>query len=785
MRFWRLFGAGIRLAGVVVLALALRAAVTEADYRRAERFLPQNTQMLVFQMKVEPQWIEGGPRFWYLNKTRKGQEFIFVDPSRNIKKRAFDHARIAASHSAVSGRTYAASALPFDSFEFIRGLKAISATVDKKRWICDLSTYQWVRDTTSPLLSKKDLPSPDGRWVAYVKDHNLMIRSLAGNGEIPLTTDGQPHYAYGGRTEGNTTFISDRIRGIEKPPVAVWSPDSKKIVFCRIDERNVQDSFLLQNAPPGGTARPVLHTYKLPLPGDVDLPLVGLFIFDIDGGKTIPVRYERQSVTFETPIEVQCVWWSRDSRTLYYIFTERAEKALRLLKVDAGTGSCREVLREQQGETYVESTLTLGNRPNVRDLPNRDGFIWFSQKDGWGQLYLHDLTTGKLRNRITTGPWVVDEIHSVDETGGWVYLTGMGHEENRDPYYRHLYRSRLDGSRLELLTPEDADHSITFSPDGRFFVDVYSKLDQPPVSLLRSADGNMLRRLETADMSRLEDLGWTYPERFTVKADDGVTDIYGMIIRPTDFDVHKRYPVIDAVYPGPQVIRTPTSLNTWSWSWLWEPQALAELGFIVVTIDGRGTPYRSKAFHDFAYKNFKDGGALQDHVAGLKQLGQTRPYMDLSRVGIYGHSGGGFASTRGVLLYPDFYKVAVSSAGNHDQRGNNAGWGEKYLGLPDGDNYDDQINARLAPNLKGKLLLVHGDMDDNVHPALTLQVVDALIKANKDFDLLILPNSNHSFEPHMSYFIRKKWDYFVRHLLGEEPPKEYRIGAEAAARGPG
>lgn len=771
---WRLRRAGARAAGLVVLAGLLGAAVTESDYRRAESFLPQNARALAFRMRVEPRWVRGGARFWYKVNTREGTEYLFVDPDRNVKQRAFDHVRMAAALSAASGRSYAANALPLDSLDYLSDTNTLAVTVGEERWVCDLAAYVCVRDE-SPRVLRTERLSPDGRWAASVKDFNVVIRSVSGKTEIAATTDGTRHHAYGGRTEGNTSFVSDRLRGVSKPPVAIWSPDSKKILFCRLDERKVQESFLLQSAPPGGVARPVLHTFKLPLPGDRDLPLAELAIFDLDRRLLVPVQYRAQQVTFESPIEVQNVWWSADSSRLYHIYTERAEKALNLIEVDALSGSCREILREE-GATHVEATLALGSRPNVRVLPARGQLIWFSQKDGWGHLYLHDLRTGEFRSRITAGPWVVDEVHFVDEARGWVYLTGMGREAGRDPYYRHLYRVRLDGSAIELLTPEDADHAVTFSPSGGHFVDVFSRLDLPPVSLVRSAAGKTIRRLEQGDMGKLADLGWTYPERFAVKADDGATDIYGMIVRPTNFDARKRYPVIDAVYPGPQVIRTPVSLNTWSWAWLWEPQALAELGFVVITIDGRGTPFRSKKFHDFAYKNFKDGGALQDHVAGLKQLAQSRPYLDLSRVGVFGHSGGGFAAARAVLLFPDFYKVAVSAAGNHDQRGNNAGWGEKYMGLLAGDNYDSQINARLAPNLRGKLLLVHGDIDDNVHPALTLQLVDALIKANKDFDLLILPNANHSFEPHMAYFIRKQWDYFVRHLLGEEPPSGYRIG---------
>ena len=387
---------------------------------------------------------------------------------------------------------------------------------------------------------------------------------------------------------------------------------------------------------------------------------------------------------------------------------------------------------------------------------------------------MYDGKTGKLKHQITSGAWVVRDIIRIDDVGRWLYFTGAGREPARDPYYQHLYRIKLDGSLLELLTPENAHHEVSFSPSGNYFIDTYSRVNLPPVSVLRTADGRLVRKLETADISNLLESGWKYPQPFRVKARGDSTDIYGVIYFPSNFDNQKKYPVIESIYPGPQVIRTQKDFSPMGYG---ECQALAELGFIVVTIDGMGTPFRSRAFHDVSYGNLGEAGGLQDHVSGFRQLAVERPYMDLSRVGIYGHSGGGYASTRAILAYSDFYKVAVSSAGNHDQRGYLANWGERYQGLPNGANYEGQDNASLAKNLQGKLLLAFGDMDDNVHPALTIQVIDALIKANKDFDLILLPNANHSFrQPSRSpYFTRRLWDYFVRHLKGVEPPAGFAI----------
>jgi len=760
---------------MVLCVLGMQAQVTREDYARAESFMPQNVMERLYRMSVTPNWIEKTDRFWYKINTREGKEFILVHPALNTRKHVFDHVLLAASLSETTGKAYVAYNLPFDSFEFVKGKNTIRFEIDKKHWLVDLNTYQCTKDEDYKKPEEHELHSPDGKWAAFVKEHNLYVRPLPEGDEIQLTTDGEPHYDYAKQTEGNTSFITNKVSGKKLPPLAAWSPDSKKIITHRLDERKVKDFYLLQSVPLDGSVRPVLHIYRYPLPGDEDLPLEELYIFDVENKTQVKVDYEKELLTFDTSIESKRVWWSKDAQRLYYLFKERADKAYRLIEIDAITGKAREVMKEE-GKTFVETALMLYlNRPCVRDLKDENEIIWFSQRDGWAHLYLYDAKTGNLKNQITSGPWVVFDIKHVDEGGRWVYFSAFNREKNRDPYYRHVYRAKLDGSQVQLLTPEDADHNVAFSESGEYFVDSYSRLDQPPVSVLRSSDGKLLSTLEEADMSNLIGMGWKFPERFKVKAADGVTDIYGMIVKPISFDPEKKYPVIDAIYPGPQIIRTPPSFNVMFNSWLWEPIAMAELGFIVVTIDGRGTPFRSKAFHDFSYENFKDAGALQDHIAGFRQLSATRPYMDLSRVGIFGHSGGGFASTRAIFLYPDFYKVAVSSAGNHDQRGYNAGWGEKYQGLLEGDNYLDQVNAGIAKNLKGKLLLAYGDMDDNVHLALTLQVADALIKANKDFDLMVLPNGNHGFGAAMPYFTRRKWDYFVRHLLGEEPPKEYQF----------
>lgn len=782
-------GLMIFLGALGILApLAAQQQLTREDYARAEQYLSWNIDKLVFKIQVIPQFIGRSDRFWYRNDTRDGKEFVLIDPALNTRRPAFDQVRLAAALSSASGKACEPNALPFDTFEFVLDGKAIRFDIDKTRWTCDLATYACAKAEAPKGEPEGERLSPDGRWAAFIKDHDLYLRPAAGGAEIRLTTDGEPYYDYGTEAEESTRAVTERLSGKKQPPLLLWSPDSKRIFTYRLDQRKVDSLYLLQSVPPQGQ-RPLLHAYRYALVGDKNLPLAELAVFDLETRAKVAFKCDPYLFINDSPVTTKRAWWGEDSRRLYFIEDDRAGKASRLRVADARTGETR-TLVEEKGATYVELNLMLGSAPNVRILGNGAEIIWFSERDGWGHLYLYDGKTGALKNQITRGPWVVRDILQVDETTRRIYFTAGGREQGRDPYYQHLYRIKLDGSAMELLTPEDADHSVaTFegepggrdrpsklSPSGRFFVDTYSRIDLAPASVLRDADGRLVRELEKADIEPLLATGWKWPERFTVKARDGTTDLYGVIYKPSDFDPAKKYPVIDGIYPGPQAIRTPKSFGAdiSSVSSFCNDITLAELGFVVINIDGLGTPFRSKAFHDFSYGKMEEAGGLEDHIAGIRQLATGRAYMDLSRVGIYGHSGGGFASTHAILAYPEFYKVAVASAGNHDQRGYLAAWGEQYQGLLDGDNYKSQANAGLAANLKGKLLLAHGDMDDNVPPALTIQVVDALIRANKDFDLLILPNRNHSLgrDP---YFTRRKWDYFVRNLLGAEPPRNYEI----------
>ncbi len=751
--------------------------LTEEDYARAERLLPWNAERLVHNKVSDLQWIEEGARFWYRLSTSCGKEFVVVDPATEDRRPAFDHARLASHLSTAAATPYVHTNLPFNRFEYVKGRTAIRFSADDTVWETGLDDYRCRKIRQLP--AEPGVESPDGKREAFVRDHNLYVRSLDTGAEAKMTGDGETDYSYATPPRSRLTAITEQLQGTKPRSRVIWSPDSGRLLTYRLDERRVQPMHLIQSVVPG-QFRPVLHSYPYPLPGDEEIPLAQIMAVDVDSGRLVSLDVEPLGASVQCPVTAGSVWWGDDGFTIYILSYGRGFKSMTLHAADSRTGESRVVVRE---DSPARLAPCLSNRypPALKVLPGGEEVIWFSERDGWGHLYLYDAQSGEIRNQITSGPWAVHEIPHVDAKGRYVYFTAGGREQGRDPYLRHLYRAQLDGSEPELLTCEEADHQISFSPAGDCFVDTYSRIDAPPVSILRAADGSRICNLEHADVRSLRETGWQPPLPFTVKARDGVTDLYGLMFRPSNFDSERKYPVIDSIYPGPQRIRTPKEFT------VDEAYALAELGFVVVTIDGMGTPLRSRAFIDVAYgENFGEAGGLTDHVAGLKQLGARHDYLDLSRVGIYGHSGGGYASTRALLLYPDFYKVAVSSAGNHDQRGYSSRWGEHYIGLPQNDIYAGQSNLSLAGNLAGKLFLIHGDMDDNVHPALSLMMVNALMEANKDFDFLMVPNRNHAMRDVSKkqivaerredpYVIRRRWDYFVRHLLGSEPPVGYVV----------
>ena len=752
-------------------------ALSGTDYGRAEQFLGYNTTPLVLRSSVRPNWLED-ERFWYRVATGRGDEFILIDPAQGTREPAFDQARLASALSEAASESYEAFDLPFTTFEFSEDGGSISFRAADTNWECNLGAGRCVGDGAAERSRggrrggrggrgsgpPPSVASPDGKRAVFIRDWNLWVREVEDGEETQLTTDGVDDYGYS--TDNAGWRKSDR-------PIVVWSPDSKKVATFQQDQRNTGEMYLVDTS----VGHPTLQAWKYPLPGDEEITMIERVVVDVENPRVIRFLMERDQHRSTLCDDLPCrggwrdVQWSPDSSEIAFASTSRDHKITRLRVAGASSGEVRDVLVETV-ETFFESG---DGAVNWHYLPESNEVIWFSERDNWGHLYLYDLATGRLKHPITRGDGNVTQVLRVDEENRMIYFVGVGRESGRNPYYRHLYRVGFDGGDTELLTTEDADHSVAVSPSGRFFVDSFSKPDVPPVAVLRDADGDRLMTLEEADINRLTATGWEPPIPFVVKAREGETDIYGMMFRPTNFDANRKYPIINNIYPGPQ----SGSIRGWSFSAArGDTQAIAELGFVVVQIDGMGTPGRSKEFHEAYYGDMGDN-TLPDQVTGMKQLAERYSWIDIDRAGIYGHSGGGFATSGAMFHYPDFFKVGVSQAGNHDNRVYEDDWGEKWQGLlvrndDDTDSYDNQANQNFAKNLKGKLLLAHGTLDDNVPYYSTLLVVDALIEANKDFDLILLPNRRHGFgnEP---YMMRRRWDYFVEHLMGAQPPDDYEF----------
>ncbi|MEO7966986.1 MAG: DPP IV N-terminal domain-containing protein, partial [Gemmatimonadaceae bacterium] len=607
----------------------------------------------------------------------------------------------------------------------------------------------------------------------FVAGHNLWVRPVAGGDSIQLTTDGIDKYGYG---VGSPSPTQIRLHSPNTPQV-IWSPDSKRLVVARLDERGVGLYHLYSST----TARPTHYEYPYAIPGDSIVPTLSWYIADV-GAKSAKkfdaTPYPSMSLYTFGALTLR---WSAASDRIYFTHVDRGPKHVRLMVADPATGTTRTVIADSS-RSYVIGGLDLfSNATNWRPLTNGDA-IWFSERDGFGHLY-HVGSDGAIKHQITSGDWVATQLLTVDEVAGRIYFIARGRETGKHPEYDLLSSAGLDGSGITLLTPDNFTHHITAVPSGRYFVDSYSRVDVPPVTVIRGLDGRVVREMERADASALVATGWRAGQAFFAKSRDGVTEVSGVIYKPSNFDSTKHYPVIDHIYPGPLI--SPVSKEffptraSFSYSQMGQVQALAELGFIVVEIDALGNTPKSRALYQSWYGNLGDNG-IPDHVAAIKQLGVRYRWMDLSRVGIYGHSGGGFSSTDAMLRYPDFYSVAVSTSGNHDNRTYYYGWGERFQGLlvrdtlRGTDNFAPAANKTYAGNLRGKLLLIHGDMDDNVHPANTIGLVDALIKANRQFDMLIIPDANHDLTSH-PYVIRRTWDYFVEHLLGQKPPASFSV----------
>ena len=754
--------------------------LTTEDYAQAEKFMNYNVNPLVYHGVDHPTWLADG-RFWYRDRGPEGVTFTLVDPAKGTKGPAFDHAKLAKSLAAVSNGRTTPDAHHLAITDFTLSGETVIASLGSRQLRCDLSgegvctpvaAQRKPEGSATPARpaggrNRASELSPDKTKAAFIRDYNLWVRDVTTGKETQLTTDGVKDYGYA--TDNAGWQQSDS-------PILVWSPDSKKIATFQQDQRKDGEMYLV----PVTNGHPQLKAWKYPLVGDKEVTMIERVIINVDAPKVVRLKMPPDQHRSTLCDDISCrggsgwddVQWSPDSTHLAFVSTSRDHKQEWFRIADPSTGDIRDVM----GETAPKFYESGNNKVNWAYLPNSNELLWFSESDGWGQMYLYDLTTGKLKNQITRGEGNVTQVLSIDEAARKLYFLAVGKEPGRDPYFAHYYSINFDGTGQKLLTPENADHTVTPSPDGRYFVDVYSTPTQPQTAVARDTNGKVLVEVGKQDITKLVATGWVPPTPITVKARDGKTDLYGFLFKPTHFDASKKYPIVNNVYPGPQTgscgARSFNAAHR-------DMQSLAELGFVVVCIDGMGTPSRSKAFHEFYYGNLGDN-TIPDQVAGMKELAAKYPWIDIDRAGMYGHSGGGNATAAAMFNYPDFFKVGIAESGNHDQRDYEDDWAEKWAGLevknPDGtSNYDSQANQNIAKNLKGHLLLAHGTMDNNVPPNNTLLVVDALIKANKDFDLLIIPNVAHGYAEAGPYMARRRWDYFVRNLAGNTPPHEYQM----------
>lgn len=769
---------GLGLALVCTAAAAQGRILTTRDYDRAASMLAPNVDPLVDHAVSGVHWLNPH-EVGYREQNQGATRYMRMDAVTGKARVAFDPARLAAELTRVTGKPVHAAHLPIRDWSFGKdGRLQVSARGDW--YTCDLSAHGLCvkgravrtaasRATMSPSRDEPGVLSPDGSKAVFVRRWNLWLRNLKTGDAFPLTTDGVKNFGYA--TDNAGWLHSDGA-------IVRWSPDSTHVVTYQQDQRKVGDMYTVTTR----VGHPKLNAWKYPLPGDKHVFMIEPVVINVDTRKVTRVKMKPQQRLSSLCDDLDCdrngswddVKWAPDGKSFAMVTTSRDRHHEWFHVVDAASGDVRTVF-EDSVKTFYESGH---GKVNWQYLPASGQAIWFSERSNWGNLYLRSLSTGKLLHPITTGTGDVTRVLHVDRKARELWFVGVGRTPGVNPYYRQFWKVSLDGGKPVLLTPEKADHSVTVSDNGKYFVDSYSTPTTPPVTVLRSAaDGHVIATLAKTDIARLKAAGWVPPIPFTVKARDGKTTLYGMMFKPAHFDPHKKYPVIDYIYPGPQT----GSIFTFSFRPARaDHQAMADLGFIVVAINGMGTPWRSKSFHDTWYGDMGDN-TLPDQVTGIKQLAARHPWMDLSRVGIWGHSGGGNATADAMFRYPDFFKVGWAESGNHDNRNYENDWGEKYQGLlvthKDGStNYDNQANEDIAKNLKGHLMLVHGSIDDNVPLSNTMLVVQALIKANKDFDMLIIPNVHHGYgKVGTMYATRRRWDYFVRYLAGNTPPRAYQI----------
>ncbi len=764
--------AAVAAGGLVMLSPGASMAqgdhLTARDYAQAERFMPYNAGPLVDHDVLRVNWLDDR-RFWYVDHDSGGDRYLVMTAATGQAAPIFDRQKLAGALDKAIGEPVDATRLAISAIR-IEGAGRYEITRDGKRYLCDLADAGHCVNEAALIRTGREpgIASPDGKLEAFVRDWNLWVRDLATGKETQLTFDGRKDFGYA--TDNAGWRQSER-------PVLDWSPDSTRIATYRQDQRGLGEMDLVSTR----VGHPGLKQWKYPLPGDSHVFKIAPVIVAVATRRLVPLQMPPEQRLSSLCDDISCkgdghwddVQWAPDGKTLALVTTSRDRRHASLRVADTQTGAVRTALQDTVA-TYYRSGI---DAVSWRYLSRSNEAVWYSESTDWGNLYLYSLKTGRLERPITTGRGDVTAILHLDPGSRTLLFDAVGRTPGLNPYYHQLWRTSLDGGRATLLTPEPCDHIVSMSPDGKYFVDRCSTATQPPITTLRAAsDGRILATVARANISRLKAIGWQPPELIVVKARDHETKLYGLLFKPTDFDPGKRYPIVDYVYPGPQI----GSVSRFDF----EPsrrdsQSLAELGFIVVAVDGMGTPYRSAHFQRLWYGNMGDN-TLPDQVTALRELGATRPWMDLRRVGIWGHSGGGNATADAMFRYPDFFRVGWAESGNHDNLDYENDWGEMYQGLltrgkGGASNYDNQANELLASHLQGHLMLTYGTMDDNVPPESTLLVVQALIKANKDFDMIAIPNARHAYGYATPYVTRRRWDYFVRYLAGDVPPTHYAL----------
>lgn len=741
-----LFKSGVLLFALGSMScISLWAQGTVEDYNRAYALREKYNAKHVLYAGVVPHWVDQTSAFWYVRQTEKGKEYVKVDAASKKRTALFDQQKMASALTEKAGREINAYNLPLQNCRLNISLDTLRFQLDGKFWAYSIKNNRLLDEGAIPSRGKErhwmevddekegsPVTSPDGKWTAFIKNDNVYVREVATGKEKQLSQDG---------TLSN--YYSSYIQ---------WSPDSKSVVSCRIRPVEKRYVYYVESSP-ADQAQPKLHKQEYAKPGD-ELRFKVPCIFEVESGRRLIPSTE----LFSHQYELSGPMWNADSKAITFEYNERGHKVYRVLEMSAVDGSVRTLIEEKE-EKYV-------NYPRIYRNYLSDGkrIIWSSERDNYNHLYLYDRATGKPLNQITKGEWYVRGVQHVDEANEVIYFSANGMKKGEDPYLIHYYKINFDGSNLVELTPEEGMHQCWYSSDYKYLVDVYSKVDQAPIAVLRDAKNGKIRmQLDKADISALLANDWKAPEVFSAKGRDGKTDMWGVIYRPSNFDPSKKYPVIEYIYSGPGDQYVPKTFSSYNW-WM---TSLAELGFIVVQVDGMTTSFRSKEFEEVCYKNLKDAG-LPDHIAWIKAAAQKYPYMDIDRVGIFGCSAGGQESTGAVLFHPEFYKAAYSACGCHDNRMDKIWWNELWMGYPVDESYSACSNVDNAHLLSRPLMLVVGELDDNVDPASTMQVANALIKANKDFELVVIPGAHHTMGE--DFGEHKRYDFFVCHLMGVTPP---------------